>query len=107
MDLFGLIDTSSLGGSKYAFVIINDYSIYTWTYFLAHKSDCFRYFSKFCKLIQNEKGFMISSIRSDHGAEFQNHDFQNFCESNGYNHNFFTLRNPQQNRVVEWTNRNL
>ena len=50
---------------------------------------------------------MISSIRSDHGGEFQNHDFQEFCESNGYNHNFSTPRNPQQNRVVERKNRNL
>ena len=50
---------------------------------------------------------MISSIRSDHGGEFQNRDFQNFCESNGYNHNFSTPRNPQQNGVVERKNRNL
>ncbi|CAL9113193.1 unnamed protein product [Musa textilis] len=50
---------------------------------------------------------MISSIRSDHGGEFQNHDFQNICEINGYNHNFSTPRNPQQNGVVERKNRNL
>ena len=50
---------------------------------------------------------MISSIRSDHGGEFQNYDFQEFCESNGYNYNFSTLRNPQQNGVVERKNRNL
>ena len=107
LDLFGPIDTTSLGGSKYAFVIVDDYSRYTWTYFLAHKSDCFKCFSKFCKLTQNEKGFMISSIRSDHGGEFQNREFQNFCEVNGYNHNFSTPRNPQQNGVVERKNRNL
>ncbi|CAL9106601.1 unnamed protein product [Musa textilis] len=71
------------------------------------KIDCFKYFFKFCKLAQNEKGFMISSIRSDHDGEFQNHDFQNFYESNGYNHNFPTPRNPQQNEVVEKKNRNL
>ena len=62
MDLFRPISTLSLGGSKYAFFIVDDYSRYTWTYFLTHKSDCFRYFSKFCKLVQNEKDFMISSI---------------------------------------------
>ena len=107
LDLFGPIDTTSLGGSKYAFVIVDDYTRYTWTYFLAHKSDCFKCFSKFCKLTQNKKGFMISSIRSDHGGEFQNRDFQNFCEVNGYNHNFSTPRNPQQNGVVERKNRNL
>ena len=49
---------------------------------------------------------MVSSIWSDHDGEFQNLDFQNFCESNGYNHNFSTLRNLQQNRVVERKNRN-
>ena len=75
LDLFGPIDITSLGGSKYTFVIIDDYSRYTWTYFLAHKSDCFKCFSKFCKLTQNEKGFMISSFRSDYGGEFQNCDF--------------------------------
>ncbi|CAL9078937.1 unnamed protein product [Musa textilis] len=107
LDLFGPIDITSLGGSKYVFVIVDDYSRYTWTYLLAHKSDCFKCFSKFCKLTQNKKGFMISSIRSDHGGEFQNHDFQNFCEINGYNHNFSTPRNPQQNGVVERKNRNL
>ena len=49
---------------------------------------------------------MISSIRSDHGGEFQNHDFQEFCELNRYNHNFSTPRNPQQNGVVERKNQN-
>ncbi|CAL9079003.1 unnamed protein product, partial [Musa textilis] len=34
LDLFGPIDITSLGGSKYAFVIVDDYSRYTWTYFL-------------------------------------------------------------------------
>ena len=80
MNLFGLIDTTSLGGIKYTFIIVDDFSKYTLIYFLAHKNDCFKCFSKFYKLIQNEKGFKISSIRSDHGGEFQNYDFQNFCE---------------------------
>ena len=42
-----------------------------------------------------------------YGGEFQNHEFQEFCESNGYNHNLSTPKNPQQNRVVERKNRNL
>ncbi|MUG03594.1 transposase family protein [Bacillus tequilensis] len=74
---------------------------------MTHKSECLRYFIKFCKLVQNEKGSMISSIRSDHGGEFQNRDFQEFCESNGYNYNFSAPRTPQQNGVVERKNRTL
>lgn len=36
------------------------------------------------------------SIRSDHGCEFQNEDFESFCEKNGINHNFSAPRTPQQ-----------
>ena len=50
---------------------------------------------------------MISSIRSDYSGEFQNCDFQEFCECNRYDHNFSTPRNPQQNGLVERKNRNL
>ena len=55
MDLFGLIAILSLGGRKYAFVIVDDYSRYTWTYFLAHKSDCFRHFLSFVNLLKMKR----------------------------------------------------
>ena len=37
MDLFGPSRTTSLGGKSYAFVIVDDFSRYTWVLFLAHK----------------------------------------------------------------------
>ena len=37
MDLFGPIDIPSLRGSKYAFVVVDDYTRYTWVIFLVHK----------------------------------------------------------------------
>jgi len=58
-------------------------------------------------VIQNEKGFNIVSIRSDHGGEFQNESFEKFCVENGIHHNFLALRTPQQNGVVERKNRSL
>ena len=70
MDLFGPNDIVSLGGKKYCFVLVDDYSRYTWVYFLAKKSETFSYFTKFTKLVQNEKGVPIVSLRSDHGGEF-------------------------------------
>jgi len=58
-------------------------------------------------VIQNEKGLNIVSIKSDHGGEFQNESFENFCEENGIYHNFFAPRTPQHNGVVERKNRSL
>jgi len=64
-------------------------------------------FKKFAKVIQNEKGCRISTIKSDHGGEFQNERFDKFCEKHGIKHNFSALRTPQQNEVVERKNRSL
>jgi len=60
-----------------------------------------KHLKKFAKLVQNEKDLKIKIIRSDHGREFQNESFENFCDENGILHNFFTPRTPQQNGVVE------
>ena len=51
MDLFGPSRTTSLGGKSYAFVIVDDFSRYTWVLFLAHKNDAFHEFLKLCRKI--------------------------------------------------------
>jgi hypothetical protein len=38
MDLFGLIACISISGSKYCLVIVDDYSRFTWVFFLQDKS---------------------------------------------------------------------
>jgi hypothetical protein len=57
MDLFGPIRTTSLSGKLYAFVIVDDYSRYTWALFLTHKNEAHKAFVKHCRRIQNEKDF--------------------------------------------------
>ena len=107
MDLFGPSRTRSFGGNVYALVIVDDFSRYTWTFFLVQKSDAFKAFKKYAKQIQNEKSLTIASIRSDHGGEFQNALFEEFYGEHGISHNFSTPRTPQQNGVVERKNRSL
>ena len=68
-------------------------------------SEAFKEFKKFAVLVQNEKDLKIKAIRSDHGGEFQNELFENFCEEHGISHNFSAPRTPQQNGVVERKNR--
>ena len=103
-DLFGLTRTASLGGKKYGLVIMDDYSRFTWVIFLIHKDDACDAFKTFSKRVRNEKGFCITSTRFDHGVEFENHYFENFCTKNGIFHNFSSPRTPQQSGVVERKN---
>ena len=107
MDLFGEMDVTSLGGSKYVFVIIDDFSRYTWTIMLANKSDAFNEFAKLCRKIQNQKNRSIKAIRSDHGGEYENSAFVEYCDLHGIQHNFSAPRTPQQNGVVERKNRTI
>ena len=39
MDLFGLVTYISIGGNKYGLVVVDDYSRYTWVFFLHDKSE--------------------------------------------------------------------
>ena len=107
IDLFGPSRYASLSGKFYAFVIVDDYSRYTWVLFLANKDDAIDAFRIFCKKVQNEKGYSITCIRSDHGGEFENHAFENFCNDLGIEHQFSSPRTPQQNGVVERKNRSI
>jgi len=47
LNLFGPSRTKSLGGNYYRFVIIDDFSRFTWTLFLSSKDDTFEAFAKF------------------------------------------------------------
>jgi len=101
MDLFGPSRTMRLGGNYYGFVIVNDYSRFTWTLFIATKDEIYHAFKRFAKVIHNEKNCGISSIKSDHGGEFQNEKFDKFCSKSGIKCNFSAPRTPQQNGLVE------
>ncbi|KAH9679831.1 hypothetical protein KPL71_026290 [Citrus sinensis] len=107
IDLFGPSRYASLNGKYYAFVIVDDYSRYTWVLFLANKDDALDAFKVLCKKLQNEKEHGIVCIRSDHGGEFENHAFESFCNNLGIEHQFSSPRTPQQNGVVERKNRSI
>ena len=96
MDLFGPLKTTNFGGKSYAFVIVDDFSRYTWVLFLAHKNDVFRDFSKLCKKIQNEKGFIISCIKSDHGRELKMLILKTFVMSTDLSITFRLLELPNK-----------
>ena len=49
----------------------------------------------------------IYSILTDHGGEFDNNIFFDFCRDKGINHKFASPRTLEQNRVVERKKRTL
>jgi len=54
MDLLGPSRTASLAGNFYVLVIVDDFSRYTWTLFLASINDAYKAFKKLAKVLHNE-----------------------------------------------------
>src|ERR1044072_5444928 len=107
MDLMGPMQVESLIGKRYAFVYVDDFSRFTWINFIREKSDTFDVFRDLCLRVQKEKNCGIIRIRSDHGKEFENGKFIEFCSTKGISHEFSTPITPQQNGVVERKNRTI
>jgi len=98
---------TSRGEKRYAFVIVDDYSHFTSILFLASKDESFEKVVVFLKKTEKRVGHSLISLRSDHGKEFENSSFIDYCTEHGIDHNFSAPRTPQQNRVVERKNHTL
>ncbi|XP_075479000.1 uncharacterized protein LOC142519868 [Primulina tabacum] len=107
MDLIGPMEVESLGGKKYSFVCVDDFSRFTWVSFLIEKSDKFAAFKKLHAKITNLHDLRVGKIRTDHGKEFENSHFTSFCEKKGITHEFSVPKTPQQNGIAERKNRTL
>jgi transposase InsO family protein len=85
IDLFSSIAYISIGGSKYCLVIVDDYSRFTWVFFLQEKSQTQETLKRFLRWAQNEFRLIIKKIRSDNGTEFKNSQIEGFLRRRGSN----------------------
>jgi hypothetical protein len=88
-------------------MIVDDYTRYTWVFFLYDKSDVYDVFKSFVKKVQNEFETTMKMIRSDNGSEFKNTRIEDLCDDLGIRHQFSSTYTPQSNGVVERKNRTL
>ena len=95
MDLFGPTRMLSLNGKRFGFVIVDNFSRFTWVKFLAHKNEALQVFEDFFNKIEHGNVHKICSIRTDHGGEVDNNSFSDFCRLHGLEHLFSSPRTPE------------
>ncbi|GKC98523.1 putative ribonuclease H-like domain-containing protein, partial [Tanacetum coccineum] len=83
MDLFGPTYVSSLMHKKYCLVVTDDYSRFTWVFFLTTKDETSEILKNFIKEIENLVDKKVKIIRSDNGTEFKNKVLDDFCREKG------------------------
>jgi transposase InsO family protein len=107
MDTVGPSRVRSMGGKWYVLVIVDDYSRYSWVFFLESKDEVFEQFRSLALRLNNEHPNCLKAIRSDNGTEFRSASFDEFCLEHGINQQFSALRVPQHNGVMKRKNRTL
>ncbi|GJX70925.1 putative ribonuclease H-like domain-containing protein [Tanacetum coccineum] len=91
----------------YCLVVTDDYSRFSWVFFLATKDETSGILKSFITGVENLIDQKVKVIRCDNGTEFKNKEMNQFCERKGIKRGFSIARTPQQNRVVERKNRTL
>nr|GFB92693.1 putative ribonuclease H-like domain-containing protein [Tanacetum cinerariifolium] len=107
MDLFGPTFVKSLSKKSYCLVITDDYSIFSWVFFLASKDETASVLKTFMIGLKNPLSLKVKIIRCDNETEFKNADLNQFCRLKGIKREFSIPRTPQQNGIAERKNRTL
>nr|GEX99935.1 hypothetical protein [Tanacetum cinerariifolium] len=107
MDLFGPTFVKILNKKSYYLVITDDYSRFTWVFFLATKDETSPILKTFITGLENQVSLKIKVIKSDNGTKFKNNDLNQFCGMKGIKREFSIPRTPQQNGIAGRKNKTL
>jgi hypothetical protein len=83
MGIVGPSRHHSMGGKWYLLVIVDDYSHYSWVFFLESKDEVFEHFRSLTLRLNNEHLNCLKVIHNDNGIEFRNASFNQFCLEHG------------------------
>nr|GFA74068.1 putative ribonuclease H-like domain-containing protein [Tanacetum cinerariifolium] len=107
MDLCGPMRFESINEKRYVLVVVDDYSQYTWVFFLHSKDEASDVIISFIKKTQVNFQLQVQRVRTDNGTKFKNKTLAKFFDEVDISQQFFATRTPQQDGVVERRNRTL
>ncbi|GJS70054.1 putative ribonuclease H-like domain-containing protein [Tanacetum coccineum] len=99
MDLFGPTSVRSINHKTYYLVVTDDFSRFSWVFFLATKDKTSGILKTFISRIENQINHKVKIIRCDNGTEFKNNDMNQFRGMKGIKREFSVARTPQQNEA--------
>jgi transposase InsO family protein len=83
MDTVGPSWVRYMGDKWYVLIIVDDYSRYSWVFFLVSKDEVFEHFHLLALRLNNDHLNCLKVIRSDNETEFRNASFDEFCLEHG------------------------
>ena len=92
MDLFGLVNVPSLARKRYALVMVDDYSRYTWVKFLKTKDEATQDIIDHIRVLDKIPDAKVRFMRSVNGTELRNSLLKGFCKDEGIVQQFSSAR---------------
>jgi transposase InsO family protein len=95
MDTVGPSQVRSMEGKWCVLVIVDDYSCYSWVFFLESEDEVVEHFRSLALRLNNEHPNCLKVIHSYNETEFRNASFDEFCLVHGIDQQFSAPRVPQ------------
>nr|GEV55288.1 retrovirus-related Pol polyprotein from transposon TNT 1-94 [Tanacetum cinerariifolium] len=92
-----ILSPRSINHENYTLVIVDEYSRYTWVYFLKKKSQAPKTIMSFIKRVENQNDIKVKQLRTDNGTEFRNSTLVKFYDEKEISQNFSSPYTPEQN----------
>lgn len=106
-DVCGPMQIKTASGKRYLLTFIDDFSRCTTIYLIKEKLEVFQKFKEFHRLMQNQFGKSIKSLRTDREGKYLSNVFINYLNENGIKFRRIASFSSQQNGIVERKNRTL
>ena len=106
-DVCGPMSVETGTGERYVITFTDDYSRFSFVYFMARKSESFAMFMQFQAIVVGESGEEIGTLRTDGGGEYKSAEFQSYLTKNKIHHEETIPHTPGQNGVAQRLNRTL
>ena len=94
VDLFGPVNIMSIAKKRYTLVIVDEFTRYTWVYFLHSKDETSSLLIEHVKQLDKISKDAVKIIRSDNGTEFKNSKIEELCKANGIKQEFSAPGTP-------------
>lgn len=104
-DLSGKFSQQSIGQSWYFMTFVDDYTRYTWIYFLKTKDEAYNTIENFFAMVNTQHNATPIAIRTDGGGEYANQKVSNFLRKKGTQHQITPAYSHESNGLAERVNR--
>ncbi|WVZ97662.1 hypothetical protein U9M48_043176 [Paspalum notatum var. saurae] len=73
----------SVSGKWYVLVVVDDFSRFSWVFFMEFKNEAFGFVRDLVLRLRNKSHKAMRAIHSDNGGEFRNSQFKSICRDLG------------------------